>query len=150
MIKFRGIPLEDASEIKCVNFDGDFVYGYYIKNGDGALIVGDKTKELDDVGLSRWYADVDPKTVGQFTGLTDVSGKEIYEGDIVSFGSMWCVGDEYDPREEEHTGTVEYRPDYASYVVNCNGKIYPLEELTSFDGYSVQGNVHENAELLKG
>lgn len=85
----------------------------------------------------------------QFTGLKDTSGKEIYEGDIVSFGSMWCVGDEYDPREEEHTGTVEYRPDYASYVVNCNEKIYPLEELTSFDGYSVQGNVHENAELLE-
>lgn len=85
----------------------------------------------------------------QFTGLKDTSGKEIYEGDIVSFGSMWCVGDEYDPREEEHTGTVEYRPDYASYVVNCNGKIYPLEELTSFDGYSVQGNVHENPELLE-
>lgn len=85
----------------------------------------------------------------QFTGLKDTSGKGIYEGDIVYFGSMWCVGDEYDPREEEHTGTVEYRPDYASYVVNCNGKIYPLEELTSFDGYSVQGNVHENAELLE-
>ena len=87
--------------------------------------------------------------VEQFTGLKDTSGKEIYEGDIVSFGSMWCVGDEYDPREEEHTGTVEYSPDYASYVVNCNGKIYPLEELTSFDGYSVQGNVHENPELLE-
>ncbi|MCG0783502.1 YopX family protein [Lactiplantibacillus plantarum] len=96
-----------------------------------------------------WDIKNDDVELLQFTGLKDTSGKEIYEGDIVSFGSMWCVGDEYDPREEEHTGTVEYRPDYASYVVNCNGKIYPLEELTSFDGYSVQGNVHENVELLE-
>lgn len=86
----------------------------------------------------------------QYTGMNDKNGREIYEGDILYFGSVWCVGDEYDPREEEHTGLVEYRPDYASYVVNCNGKIYPLEQLISFDGYSVQGNVHENPELLEG
>lgn len=93
---------------------------------------------------------VDPNSIGEYTGLHDKNGQEIYEGDILYFGSVWCVGDEYDPREEEHTGLVEYRPDYASYVVNCNGKIYPLEQLPSFDGYSVQGNVHENPELLEG
>lgn len=86
----------------------------------------------------------------QFTGMKDVSGKDIYEGDIIHFGSIWCVGDEYDPREEEHIGAVEYRQDCASYVVNCNGTIFPLDALISFDGYSVQGNVHTNPELLKG
>jgi len=87
--------------------------------------------------------------VEQFTGLKDKQGVEIYNGDILHFGSVWCVGDEYDPREEEHIGAVEYRPDYASYVVNCNGKIFPLEQVISFDGYSVEGNVHENVELLE-
>lgn len=87
--------------------------------------------------------------VEQFTGLKDEDGKDIYENDIIHFGSIWCVGDEYDPREEEHIGLLEYRPDYASYVVNCNGKIFPLEQVISFDGYSAQGNVHENPELLE-
>ncbi|MCB7463406.1 YopX family protein [Lactiplantibacillus argentoratensis] len=87
--------------------------------------------------------------VEQFTGLTDVNGKDIYENDIIHFGSIWCVGDEYDPREEEHIGAVKYRTDCASYEVNCNGQIFPLMEVINFDGYSVQGNVHENPELLE-
>ncbi|MBP5810226.1 YopX family protein, partial [Lactiplantibacillus argentoratensis] len=94
--------------------------------------------------------DLDVFKLEQFTGLKDENGNEIYEGDILHFGSIWCVGDEYDPREEEHIGLVEYRPDYASYVVNCNGTIFPLDALISFDGYSVQENVHTNPELLKG
>ncbi len=107
---------------------------------------------LDDRGAkgSTEYAyDGDGLILEQFTGLKDMSDKEIYAGDILHFGSIWCVGDEYDPREEEHIGFVEYRPDYASYVANCNGKIFPLEQVISFDGYSVNGNVHENSELLE-
>ncbi|MCG0677194.1 hypothetical protein IMAU80009_01864 [Lactiplantibacillus plantarum] len=108
---------------------------------------------LDDRGAegSTEYAyDGDGLILEQFTGMKDVSGKDIYEGDIIHFGSIWCVWDEYDPREEEHIGAVEYRQDCASYVVNCNGTIFPLDALISFDGYSVQGNVHTNPELLKG
>ncbi|MBU8890917.1 YopX family protein [Lactiplantibacillus plantarum] len=108
-------------------------------------------REYDELkGLTLDALDASDFKLEQFTGLKDMNGKEIYEGDILHFGSTWCVGDEYDPREEEHIGLVEYRPDYASYVVNCNEKIYPLEQVISFDGYSVHGNAHENPELLKG
>lgn len=134
-IKFRGIPLRDADDIyEIADYDGTFVYGYYIKNGDGALIVGDQTEELDDVGLSRWFEDVVPETVGQYTGLKDMNGKEIYEGDIVEATIQGCVQDDkylvknmWDP----HVWTEELDGYYA---------VSKME---------VKGNVHTNPELLE-
>lgn len=141
MIKFRAWDKENEIYLYNVQDAYDTLSGF-VKYDDGE----DACYDEDCFGafLNNKRYDVE-----QFTGLTDVNGKDIYEGDILHFGSMWCVGDEYDPREEEHTGLVEYHPDYASYVVNCNGKIFPLEQVISFDGYSAQGNVHENPELLE-
>ena len=119
------------------------------KENESYLYDVQDTYDTNESCFGDFLFDNERYAVEQFTWLTDSDGKNIYEGDIVHFGSVWCVGDEYDPREEEYVGAVEYRPDYASYVVNCNGRIFPLVEVISFDGYSVQGNVHENSELLE-
>ncbi|WP_335138880.1 YopX family protein [Lacticaseibacillus paracasei] len=88
----------------------------------------------------------------QFTGLHDKNGREIYEGDIVSFGSVWNNGDDEDIDEEFHIGVVEYDPHYAVYNVNCEEsgeRRFLFTDVVNYDGFGVIGNIFENPELLE-
>lgn len=90
----------------------------------------------------------------QFTGLLDKNGKEIYEGDIVTFSTVGGLG-HYTPSWENKPGKVEYHTWSAQFkVMNGGGgwkfgyDIQEVEEDSNKMDCEIIGNVYENPDLL--
>ena len=109
--------------------DGEWVFGYVFSDL-GAMKI--RQYETDRPECNDY--EVDPETVGQYTGLTDKNGIKIFEGDIVDYISSDVIGN---PK----TGTiiVEDMTDYDTMIY-----LNHSEEL------QIIGNIHDNPELLKG
>lgn len=98
-----------------------------------------------DSGNARaGFYGVIPETVGQFTGLLDHNGKEIFEADILK-------------NAEGHVGVIKYGgwafglcgiTPYANERVEFSYDTVTNSKLIIFSGYRVIGNIHENPELI--
>ena len=88
--------------------------------------------------------DVDPETVGQFTGLTDKNGKKIFEGDILSTenGTFSNTGMGH---------ILFYKGMWTSfYGQDALGRDCFDELHTVCNSREVIGNIYDNPELLEG
>lgn len=89
-----------------------------------------------------------PKTVGQFTGLTDRKGNKIYEGDIVRRQRRGFIGNAL--KDEYDFGVVYYDDDVGAFGY----REFPLDYLQIFDKIGTEdieviANYHDNPELTK-
>ena len=113
------------------------------KTGNGNWVYGDLTfsrygNPYIGSPLKKWSG-VKRNTVGQYTGMKDSTGKEIYEGDIVrtSDNDDELAVVEWD--EEDLRFTVTH-----GNVVNGLGEEYYPREV------EVVGNIYDDPELLGG
>lgn len=139
-IKFRGKRVDT----------GEWVYGYLCYLSYKAYIKDDSDKTTNPRRIDGTTADirmveVDPATVGQYTGLHDKNGKEIYEGDVVSFDD--CTSTESGWWEQSCTGVVVWCNETVAFEVTDRLSAESYEVL---DECVVIGNIYENPELLEG
>lgn len=92
--------------------------------------------------------EVDPATVGQYTGQKDHDGKEIYEGDILKVTDV-MGGTSICPVSFDETNScfgVEWSfDDFDGLSLGCAIDVWKSEQIE----YNVIGNIHDNPELLK-
>lgn len=127
-IKFRGKTSDDI-----------WVYGHYAGEFDNSNMGGLRGALI----LAPYATIVEPLTVGQFTGLLDKNGKEIYEGDIIKTRRYGVVNGRCNSQ-----GVDKFIVIYmdAQFYIENNLRHFYLQDSKCNE---VIGNIHDNPELLK-
>ncbi|APH12644.1 hypothetical protein ASJ33_05500 [Dehalococcoides mccartyi] len=139
-IKFRGKRVDT----------GEWVFGYFAYISDGTtehkkipvIFTGDTGYNLyEELVIKRF--EVIPETVGQYTGLKDKNGKEIYEGDIATIA--------WHPEEPLKKIKNLWVVRYSGWKFNAEPNRETLKPLgsTYAEVLEVIGNIYDNPELLK-
>lgn len=95
--------------------------------------------------------EVNPDTIGQYTGLHDKNGKEIYEGDIIEFSYDMFVGN-FDTFVAKGVVVFDEGAFYVEIFENertTKDEAYLLYSI-NLDTIEVIGNEYDNPELLGG
>lgn len=118
------------------NNSNDWVYGNLF-NPDKA---DTPTQICMGTHIVRICYEIDPETVGEFTGRTDKNGKKIFEGDIIKGKVHEMNG--YRVRK----GVVEYHD--VGFIMNLEPNSWYDQKNIPPD-CEIIGNIYDNPELLE-
>ena len=104
------------------------IQGYFFQIWEDCFILWGTTNGVPNM------TQVDPATVGQFTGLCDKNGVKIFEGDVVFVG----YGEYYQGTHEHSTTIIIDMADYEALNALCNANVV-----------EVIGNIHDTPDLAK-
>jgi uncharacterized phage protein (TIGR01671 family) len=112
------------------------------RTNEGNWVFGDLLTNQSEILAYKGQYSVDKDTIGQFTGLLDKNGKEIYEGDIIE-GQRYRHVIRYEEKETAFMAVL--LPEYSWVRNDCH---ISQEWVIEF-GKRVVGNIHDNPELLE-
>ena len=111
---------------------GEWLYGFYLMS-----LSQDNNKRHHVIQIDGLAFDVDPETVGQYTGLKAKNSVHVFDGDIVKDGA----GSRY---------LIYWHDEALSWFVKNGDLDVPLADL---DGcvsvLKVIGNIHDDPKLLE-
>lgn len=138
-IKFRGKNL----------YNNEWIFGDLIQYESGEMAIF--SKKLSQYGCEATEmfnrSKVETTTVGQFTGLFDKNGNEIYEGDIVKFHFMTSS-----PSTTKLFPTAKFFGEiitnkYNQWAIFSDGMEIHIENAIKHG--EIAGNIYDNPELIK-
>lgn len=115
--------------------NGEWVEGNYGERFDGEGIVSCISKPTKETISGTLCYDVDPSTVGQYTGLKDRNGKKIFELDIISHVEF----------PDEPALICWHETGFA-----IKGLWYSTDISSRKADIEVVGNIHDNPDLIGG
>ena len=123
--------------------NGKWIYGALLQCVDKQYILEVITGEVE-------YYEIDPETVGQYTGRMDRSGNKIFEGDYLG---DWCENDEGEECLGAY-GAVTWLESDARYMLTTKNGLandWTYEEEAhpiNWGDLYIVGNIYDNPDLL--
>lgn len=143
--------------------DYEWLYGFPYITRKNAVKINWYCSEFGSMRTDE----VDPETVGQYTGLIDKNGKKVFEGDIFKFSDeIWesfytSCGTEWGSWKVENYAVVGFDDersgfDFVKYKF-CENSVeadihenHDIEFAEFISSLEVIGNIHDNPELIGG
>lgn len=129
---------------KAINRNPNINYRTDYQNGDWVYGLVSKLYKYDDKYFAEMTntdgvsgIDVDPETICEYTGLTDKSGKQIFEGDILSDRLSDCLS------------LVKFEECRFKIENSCGVEIKTTQKAVDWFGFEIIGNIYDNTELLR-